>query len=199
MRLWGGTEVVLDGTEPVLAEWRPGTYRPCSEWAAVLGPEGPWQLLVGAHALGVAGLFRNAFVDKATASARGWSKVLGIDDPTNLKAIARADGVIAAAAALLERQARRAVGVRTAGRVLTDGHRAELAAASIHALDAARTAVDELHSLTGASALYDANPMQIAALHLAVLGQHRRFSRDTRLHVARALTRSVSDTDPRSS
>jgi hypothetical protein len=178
--VWGTTEVWRDGSERVVARL------PSGDGDGVAAPSAVATHLVGRHALDVAGRFRTAFLARAVATARGWSAVRMIDDPTVLKALLRSGSELGAARALLDDRPTDAAGAAAADA-------AGAAAAGLHALDAARDAVARLRTLTGATALYDGNAMQACSLHLAALGQHPLFSRAARLRTARALARTTTD------
>lgn len=132
----------------------------------------------GAHALGVAGRFRDAFLRKAASSARGWAAVKTIDDPMVLSILLSAEALLDGAAALLT--------ARTAKPAAGPAAQARLVVTGIAALDAARAATTQVMTLTGASALYDGNPMQETFAHLAALGAHPWFDRPARLLAERA-------------
>lgn len=142
-------------------------------------------IAAGAHALGVAARFRDAFVRKAAGSARGWSAVKTIDDPMVLKALQHCDGRLDGAAALLSVQAARA---RTAS--MTASVRADVHQAAMAAVDAATSATTSLMTFAGASALYTGNAMQESLAHIAALGTHPLFARTRRLHTTRMALQS---------
>jgi hypothetical protein len=176
MAVWGGLVArPLPGSRPPAAAMgdRPGP--------GGIGPGAAGTLAVGAHALGVAARFRDAFVQKAAAGARGWSSIKTIDDPMVLKALQAGDGRLDGAAALLGARYTAAVaGMRT------EAERADVLLAATAAIDAAMAATTALMTFTGASALFDGNAMQQTFAHLAAVAAHPMFGRAERLSATRA-------------
>ncbi|MDL5158602.1 hypothetical protein [Actinomycetospora termitidis] len=187
MALWGVVVAEVEVAPDAVPAPRPGP-RATAAGPAALDPGLAAVLALGAHALGLAARFRDAFLRKAATSARGWAAVKTIDDPLVVRSLGDADALLDGAAALLGARAGAALG--HPGRVgAAEG--AQLAAAACAAVDAARRATTGLMTLSGASALYDASPMQESYALLAALAAHPLLDRSAR----RRATRTALDPD----
>ncbi|WET76816.1 hypothetical protein P3102_22180 [Amycolatopsis sp. QT-25] len=180
MDVWGGhLLLVRDGARPLATVVDTVVVRP----GLLSLPPGLLAIAAaGAHALGVAARFRDAFLRKAARSARGWAAVKTIDDPMVLSILLTAEELLDGAAALLNARVRALIGDPDPG----PGAWARLVLAGIGALDAACAATTKVMTVTGASALYDGNPMQESFAHLAALSAHPLFDRPVRLLNQRA-------------
>lgn len=187
MASWGGFVAEVE-VSPTAVPGPVDRAGPAPAGLAALEPGLAVVVALGAHALGLAARFRDAFLRKAATSARGWAAVKTVDDPLVLRALADADAVLDGAAALLA--VRTGAALRHPGR-LAAAETAQLAAAAGGAVDAARSATTGLMTLAGASALYDTSPMQESYALLAALAVHPLLDRTAR----RRATRTGLDPD----